>query len=71
MRALLDLADQRDRPCAAVDAIARQHLADVDRKLADLQALRRELADLVARCSHGTTVAQCRIIESLSPAVAG
>jgi Hg(II)-responsive transcriptional regulator len=68
VRALLDLADQRDRPCAAVDAIARQHLADVDRKIADLQALRRELADVVTRCTRGTTVAQCRIIESLSPA---
>jgi Hg(II)-responsive transcriptional regulator len=68
VRALLDLADQRDRPCAAVDAIAKEHLADVDRKIADLKALRRELADMVARCSHGNTIAECRIIESLSPA---
>lgn len=67
VRALLDLADQRDRPCAAVDAIAKTHLADVDRKIADLRALRRELADMVARCSHGNTIAECRIIESLSP----
>ena len=40
---LLDLADQKERSCEAVDTIAREHLADVKRKLADLTALRREL----------------------------
>ncbi len=67
VRALLDLADQPDRDCAAVDAVARVHLAEVDRKLADLAALRRELADLVDRCGHGR-VAECRIMEALLPA---
>jgi DNA-binding transcriptional MerR regulator len=43
IRNLLDLSDQRDRPCEAVDLIAREHLAEVDRKLADLKTLRREL----------------------------
>jgi Cu(I)-responsive transcriptional regulator len=66
VRALLDLADERDRPCAAVDAIARQHLEEVDRKIADLIALRRELASMVDQC-HSGTVAECRIIEALSP----
>lgn len=66
IRALLDLADQRDRDCGAVDAIAREHLAEVERKIADLSALRRELRDLIGRCGHGT-VAECRIIEALSP----
>jgi DNA-binding transcriptional MerR regulator len=64
VRALLGLADQRDRPCDAVDVIAREHLAEVDRKLADLAALRRELASLIGRCRRGT-VAECRIIEAL------
>ena len=44
IRALLDLADQRDRACEAVDAIARAHLAEVERKIADLSALRRNCA---------------------------
>src|SRR3546814_13155525 len=34
VRALLDLADQRDRSCAAVDAIARDHLAEAIRRAA-------------------------------------
>ena len=66
VRALLDLADDRGRSCQAVDAIAAEHLAEVDRKIADLQALRRELASLLAQCRSGT-VAECRIIEALSP----
>jgi Cu(I)-responsive transcriptional regulator len=69
VRGLLQLADQRDRPCAAVDAIARQHLAEIERKIADLHSLRDELADLLDRCGQGT-VAACRIIETLAPAAA-
>ena len=67
VRALLDLADQRERSCAAVDLIARQHRSDVERKLADLTALHRELTALLGQCRHGT-VAECRIIEALAPA---
>lgn len=66
VRALLDLADQRDRPCEAVDEIARGHLAEVERKIADLEALRDELRGMVRQCGHGS-VRDCRIIEALSP----
>jgi len=66
VRALLDLADQRDRSCEAVDAIAKEHRAEVDRKIADLLALRRELDSMIDQC-HCGTVADCRIIEALSP----
>ena len=66
IRALLDLSDDRDRPCEAVDAIAKEHLAEVDRKIADLRALRRELDSMIDQC-HCGTVAECRIIEALSP----
>lgn len=68
VRALLDLADQRDRPCEAVDTIAMEHLAEVDRKIADLRALRHELDRMIAQCRRGT-VAECRIIDALSPAI--
>jgi DNA-binding transcriptional MerR regulator len=66
IRALLDLAEQRERSCKAVDAIAREHLVEVDRKLADLGALRRELAALIGQCRQGT-IAECRILEALAP----
>lgn len=66
VQALLGLADQKDRSCTAVDLIAREHLADIDRKLADLTMLRAELDSLIVQCGHGT-VSECRIIESLGP----
>ncbi|MDE1146777.1 MAG: helix-turn-helix domain-containing protein [Azospirillaceae bacterium] len=66
VRALLALADQRDRDCADVDTIARAHLAAVDAKIADLMALRQELGGMIGNCARGT-VADCRIIEALSP----
>jgi Cu(I)-responsive transcriptional regulator len=66
IRALLGLVGQPDLPCEAVDAIAREHLAEVDRKIADLQALRRELDSLIGQCGCGT-VSECRIVEALAP----
>lgn len=66
VRELLTLADDTDQPCEAVDRIARAHLAEVDRKIADLSALRSELARVMGSCSHGT-VADCKIIETLAP----
>ena len=66
VRALLSIAGQRDRDCGTVDAIAIEHLGEVDRKIADLTALRRELADAVASCAGGT-VAECRILEAFAP----
>lgn len=67
VRALLSLSDDRTRDCAAIDHIAGEHLREVDRKLADLTALRRELKAVTEACDGGT-VAECRIIEALAPA---
>ena len=69
VRELLRLADERGRSCDAVDRVAREHLGEVERKIADLEALRRELQGLIGQCRHGT-VDECRIIEALSPAEA-
>lgn len=66
IRALLDLADRKEQSCAAVDAIARAHLAEVEQKLADLAALRHELETVIGQCRQGT-VAECRILEALGP----
>ena len=66
VRELLTLADDANQSCEAVDRIARVHLAVIDRKIADLSALRSELARVIGSCSHGT-VADCKIIETLAP----
>ncbi|MFN3574453.1 MAG: MerR family transcriptional regulator [Phenylobacterium sp.] len=65
VRELLGLADERGRPCDAVDAIARTHLAEVEQKINELARLRDELASVIGRCRSGV-VADCRIIESLA-----
>ena len=66
VRELLTLADDANQPCEAVDRIARVHLAEVDRKIADLSALRAELDRMIGSCRRGT-VADCKIIEALAP----
>jgi len=66
VRELLHLADDNGEDCAAVGAIASAHLADVERKISDLTALRSELLRLLAQCRRGS-IAECRIIETLSP----
>lgn len=66
VRNLLGLADQKERSCETVDAIARQHLVEVDRKIADLKGLRRELDAVIRQCHHGT-IADCRILDALAP----
>src|SRR5712692_7814709 len=67
IRNLLSLTDQKEAECGAVDGIAREHLAEIERKIGDLTALRRELRDLIGQCGNGT-IAECRLIEALSPA---
>ena len=61
-------ASRRPRPARARrwTRSPGEHLAEVERKIADLTALRRELAELIGRCRRGT-VAECRIVEALSP----
>ena len=66
VRALLKLSDQKNLSCESVDAIAREHLRQVERKIADLNALRTELDSLVNQCARGT-IAECCIIEALAP----
>lgn len=45
VRALLGLSDDKQGDCARIDAIAQTHRAEVERKLADLTALRAEGGD--------------------------
>ena len=65
VRALLRLSDDPDRPCDEADAIARQHLAAVQSRIARLQALEAELARMVDACGHGK-VGACRVIQVLA-----
>jgi DNA-binding transcriptional MerR regulator len=56
VRAMLALSDHPAAPCE-----------QVERKIADLQRLRQELANLSRACEGGLSVADCRIVEALLP----
>ena len=66
IRALLRLSDERDTDCCEVTEIAQNHLAETERKLADLQAMADELRSLIASCAGGVSVGDCRIIEAFA-----
>lgn len=65
VRALLRLADDPRGSCAEADAIAASHIEVIDRKLADLAALRAEIATWGGTCT-ATTIAECKVIDALS-----
>jgi MerR family mercuric resistance operon transcriptional regulator len=59
IRALLNLENAAARPCDEVAAEAQLKLADVDRRIRDLQALRLELVQWIARCRAQGDSAAC------------
>lgn len=63
IRGLLALAAHPEQPCGEADVLVRAHIAEVDARIRDLQALRDELAGL-AGCAS-TEAAHCRLLEAL------
>ena len=66
IRELLAMSENGSQDCCAVDQIAREHLKTVRQKIADLGRLAHELDRISSQCQGGT-IAECRIIEALSP----
>jgi MerR family transcriptional regulator, mercuric resistance operon regulatory protein len=64
VRSLLTLADGSEGARAEVKVITLEHLADVRRKIADLERLAQTLADMAAQCEDGAVPA-CPIIDAL------
>ena len=65
IRQLLELSDQPERSCAAADAIARRHLAEINSRLKRLGALKREVQRMIDECAQGR-IAECRVIDVLA-----
>ena len=61
---LLRLAEETDLPCSDVDRLARTHLVDVQRRIADLQCMEHELQCTIESCS-GRERASCSILGAL------
>jgi MerR family transcriptional regulator, copper efflux regulator len=64
-RQLLALYSDKRRASAEVKAIASEKLAEMDRKIAELTALRATLGHFVATC-HGDDRPDCPIMDGLS-----
>jgi MerR family copper efflux transcriptional regulator len=62
---LLALWRDPDHSSADVKALARDHVADIDRKIEELQAMRRAVVDLMDRC-HGDDRPDCPILDDLA-----
>lgn len=65
IRELLALALDGEHECASVDATAHAHVEAIERRIADLQALRQQLQDLLRACPGGR-IADCRVLDGLS-----
>jgi Cu(I)-responsive transcriptional regulator len=65
IKTLLSLWQDKSRSSSAVKRIARTHIDELERKIAELQAMARTLEHLVHHC-HGDHRPQCPIIEELA-----
>jgi DNA-binding transcriptional MerR regulator len=65
LKTMLRIAGHHEAPCADLDEIVEERLAEVDERIARLTSLRGELAGMLSSCQHGT-VGECRILEVLS-----
>jgi Cu(I)-responsive transcriptional regulator len=64
---LLRLWQDRDRASADVKRMALDHVADLDRRIADLQQMQASLRALADRC-HGDARPECPILDDLAHA---
>jgi len=62
---LLDLWRNQKRASADVKALALSHIAEVDRKIGELQKIRDTLIHLTRRC-HGDNRPDCPILKELA-----
>mgnify|MGYP003627596669 FL=1 len=65
IRELIDLQMTPNADCLKVDRVARHHLGEVDKRLKQLRALKKELKEMIVSCAGGE-VASCAIMESIT-----
>ncbi len=63
--ALLTLWQDRGRASADVKAVALAHVDEIDRKIAELEAMRQTVLHLAERC-HGDDRPDCPILDDLA-----
>lgn len=65
IKTLLALWQDKHRASKDVRAMARQHIAELDRKIGEMEAMKRTLEKLAGAC-HGDERPDCPILDDLS-----
>lgn len=65
VQVLLGFQDRPDDPCGGVTDLVDHHIDEVDRQIADLQALRGQLSSLRSRCDSARSARECEILKQL------
>jgi MerR family mercuric resistance operon transcriptional regulator len=60
------LTYSEDNSCVSILGVAEHRLADIERKLADLAAMRQALQDLVAACRENESGSCCPLVDAFS-----
>lgn len=74
VQSLLALQDYPEQPCCGVNELLDEHIAEIQRKMSELQTLQTELVRLRSRCQNTVLVKECEILKDLampSPACGG
>jgi Cd(II)/Pb(II)-responsive transcriptional regulator len=66
IRRLLHALDTATDDCEPVNQLLDEHIGHVDARLQELEQLRGHLVELRRRCSEGSPVERCGIIEGLN-----
>ena len=65
IRTLLELWQNRERSSKEVKALAAEHIAELEEKIRELEAIKKTLSTLVKHC-HGDDRPECPILEGLA-----
>lgn len=66
---LLGLWRNQRRPSSKVKALAQEHIAELDARIAEMQAMKRTLQELAVHC-HGDERPECPILDGLAAPLA-
>ena len=66
---LLGLWRNQRRPSSKVKALAQEHIAELDARIAEMQAMKRTLQELAEHC-HGDERPECPILDGLAAPLA-
>jgi MerR family mercuric resistance operon transcriptional regulator len=64
IRVLLRMVDGGKYTCKQVEALALQHVGDIERKISDLKKLKSALAMIASKC-RGGNVPECPVVDAL------